>query len=109
MTATHGAEGVHLARRHRPDLILLDIRMPVMDGWQAVHYLRSFPQTRAIPICAISAYEPEPEELERTRRLQFDCFLTKPMDPRDLVQEIEDRIGPALGSSDPYDLPQTEV
>ena len=49
LVAIDGAEGVHIARKHHPDLILLDIRMPVMDGWQAVCYLRSFPQTQKIP------------------------------------------------------------
>jgi CheY-like chemotaxis protein len=61
LVATDGAEGVHVARKHHPDLILLDIRMPVMDGWQAVCYLRSFPQTQKIPICGISAYAAECE------------------------------------------------
>lgn len=94
LIATHGAEGVHIARKHHPDLILLDIRMPVMDGWQAVCYLRSFPQTRKIPICGISAYAVEHEELAQMGRVEFESFLTKPIDPRDVVAQVEAMIGP---------------
>lgn len=94
LTAAHGAEGVHLARRHRPDVILLDIRMPVMDGWQATCYLRSFPETCRIPVYGISAYSPEHEELAGIGRAEFVSLLTKPMDPRDVVSTIEAHIGP---------------
>lgn len=92
-TAEHGAEGVHLARRYQPDLILLDILMPVMDGWQALRYLRSYTETRAIPICAISAYAPDEKELERAGSMDFDCFLIKPVEPAEVVSEVERRIG----------------
>lgn len=96
VTASQGAEGVHLARRTSPDLILLDIRMPVMDGWGAARYLKSDPDTRSIPICAISAYESDNEEGETSGRGDFDCFLTKPVSPDRIVQEVARRIGAAL-------------
>lgn len=92
--ARQGAEGVHLARKLRPNLILLDIRMPVMNGWQALHYLRSYEETRSIPVCAISAYPPEKEELERFGSMDCDWYLMKPISPRDVVAEVESRIGP---------------
>jgi two-component system, cell cycle response regulator DivK len=93
IAATQGAEGVHLARRHLPDLILMDLRMPVMDGVEAVRYLKADPQTSNIPVCAISAHElgddaPNPEDA-----LVWDCILTKPIDPAVLVEEITKRIG----------------
>lgn len=93
LVATQGAEGVHLARRHHPDLILLDIRMPILNGWGAARYLRADPETRNIPICAISAYEVDDEERELAERVEFDCFLTKPIDPREVVAEVEARVG----------------
>lgn len=96
MMAAQGAEGVHLARTRRPDLVLLDIRMPVMDGWDALRYLRSYPETSHTPVCAISAFAPTRDELERFSDL--DCFLVKPVDPREIVQMVEDRIGPPCGS-----------
>jgi CheY-like chemotaxis protein len=92
LMAKQGAEGVHLARTRAPDLVLLDIRMPVMDGWQAIRYLRSYLETRRIPVCAISAFAPDDEVLEELGT-PFDCFLTKPLDPKVVVAEIEARIG----------------
>lgn len=100
VTATQGAEGVHLARRTSPDLILLDIRMPVMDGWGAARYLKSDPATRTIPICAISAFEAEDEESETSGRADFDCFLMKPLPLNAIVEEVARRIGPALPPGD---------
>ncbi len=92
--ATQGAEGVHLARRHQPDLILMDLRMPIMDGIQAIRYLKSDPQTARIPVCAISAYEPDGDAPDETSPQGWDCFLTKPITPHQLVEEIERRVGP---------------
>lgn len=94
LTAEHGAEGVHLARRRGPDLILLDIRMPVMDGVDALTYLRTYPETMRIPVCAISAYELQDDDHVRLGSMHFDCVLTKPVQPTDVVAEVESRIGP---------------
>lgn len=99
LSAGQGAEGVHLARTRQPDLILLDIRMPVMSGWGAIRYLRSYRETQRIPICVISAHEPEAEELQTLGEQAFDCFLTKPIDPTALVAEVEARIGPPGNAS----------
>ena len=93
LTATQGAEGVHLARRHRPDLILLDIRMPVMDGWEAARYIKSDLAISGVPICAISAYDLEAGEMEESARQYFDCFLMKPIDPKTVADEVDRRIG----------------
>ena len=93
MVALHGAEGVHLARRNRPDLILMDIRMPVMDGWQAIQYLKSDPAINHIPIWGISAYLSD-DELERQPSwLHFDRLISKPVDPGELADEIEALLG----------------
>ena len=91
--ALHGAEGVHLARRHRPDLILMDIRMPVMDGWQAIQYLKADPAISHIPIWGISAYLSDEELESQPSWLQFDRLIPKPVDPGSLVDEIEALIG----------------
>ena len=57
LTAVHGAEGVHLARKHRPDLIIMDLRMPIMGGWDAVRYVQTDPKTKGIPVWVVSAYQ----------------------------------------------------
>jgi CheY-like chemotaxis protein len=95
VVADHGAEGVHLARTLVPDLILLDIRMPVMSGWGALEYLSAYEETRTIPICAISAYQPEVEELQRVEEAeQFRCFLLKPVEPWAITEKVHELIGP---------------
>jgi CheY-like chemotaxis protein len=99
LIANQGAEGVHLARRNRPDLILLDIRMPVMDGWGAAEYLKADPQTRDVPICAISAFEARPGEMDPGESRLFDCYLTKPIEVRELVAEVDRRLGGATAPS----------
>jgi CheY-like chemotaxis protein len=93
LTALHGAEGVHMARRHRPDLILMDIRMPVMDGWQAIQYLKSDPAISHIPIWGISAYLSDEELENQPSWLHFDRLMSKPVDPGSLVNEIEEVLG----------------
>jgi CheY-like chemotaxis protein len=94
LTATQGAEGVHLARKYRPEMILLDIRMPVMDGWGALRYLRSYTETREIPVCGISAMASS-TALEGEDGVSFDHILKKPIDPVEVVRVVEGRIGPA--------------
>lgn len=107
LAATHGAEGVHIARTRRPDLMLLDIRMPVMNRWAAARYLKSYPETRGIPICAISAYALEAEEDKLVERY-VKCFLMKPVDPRRVVEEVERRIGSPIADLPPQGAPWPE-
>jgi two-component system, OmpR family, alkaline phosphatase synthesis response regulator PhoP len=107
VTALHGAEGVHLGRRHRPDLILMDIRMPVMSGWDAVRYLKTDPMTANIPIWLISAYAAE-EDAEDPDRLGVDRVLAKPIEPREIVAAVEARIGPPLPPTVPGSGPRPE-
>src|SRR5690606_21157482 len=88
---------VHLARQTRPAAILLDLRMPLMDGFQALHYLRRFTETRSIPICAISAYPVSDEERDVVTLLEG--FLEKPATGQKVVAAIEARVGPPLHRS----------
>ena len=94
ITATNGAEGVHFARRTHPDLILMDLRMPVMDGWQAVRYVRADSTTSKIPVWALSAYLDEQPEGYRPAR-SFDRFIPKPCPPEQLAADVERWLGPA--------------
>ena len=95
ISAKHGAEGVTLARRNHADLVLMDIRMPVMDGWRALDYLKADPRTATIPVWALSAYLSEEDTRDHPGRTTFDRLLAKPMDPRKLVEEVEDFLGPS--------------
>ncbi len=94
VVAVHGAEGVHLARRTRPDLILMDLRMPVMDGGQAIRYLRADPMTARIPIWGISAYLAEVAD-DDVVRTGCDRLIEKPIVPAELALEVERLLGDA--------------
>lgn len=91
--ASQGAEGVHMARRQHPDLILLDIRMPVMDGYDAIRYLKSDEVTAHIPVWGISAYFPDEEEENGVLKM-FDRIIRKPIAPNELIAEIDSWLRP---------------
>lgn len=93
VTASHGAEGVAIARRQRPDIILMDIRMPVMDGHAALHYLRSDSNTSKIPVLAISAYFTPSSGNGHLGRRGFDEVLVKPAELTAVVAAVERTIG----------------
>lgn len=88
ITANDGAEGVHRARVERPDLIVMDMGLPVVNGWQATSRLRSMPATRAIPIIALTAYAMAED---RTKCLAAGCdeFEPKPVDCERLYEKIQ--------------------
>lgn len=94
LQATNGADGVRLARENLPDIILMDLSMPVLDGWGAIRQLREDQRTAQIPVCALSAHVLLEGDYDRARAAGFDCYLTKPIEPRQVVQAVRDRIGP---------------
>jgi two-component system cell cycle response regulator DivK len=74
------------------DLILMDIRLPYEDGYEALRKLRADPELKQIPVVAVTAYASE-EQMERARRAGFDGFIGKPLDP----DRFPDQIRRALG------------
>lgn len=93
LEAKNGAEGVRLAREHAPTLILMDLSMPVMDGWEATRRLKSDPETASIPICALSAHVLTPGDHVRAMEAGFACYLTKPIEPKAVLHQVQERIG----------------
>jgi two-component system, cell cycle response regulator DivK len=93
LEATDGATGVRLAELHLPDLILLDIRLPVLDGWAAARHLRWLERTAAIPIVALTAHALRGDQ-EHGRRLGFAGYLVKPCAPSAILAEVRRIIGP---------------
>ncbi|MEW6062625.1 MAG: response regulator [Bacteroidota bacterium] len=87
LVAENGKEAVDLAIREVPDLILMDMQMPVMDGYQATQMIKSDSKTTHIPVIAFTA-QAKPEDKERT--LQVGCVehYSKPMDPEELLAII---------------------
>lgn len=81
-SATDGAEGLEMARRARPQVIMLDLNLPQMDGWQVLQELKSDPVTESIPVMIISASETEPGDLD------IIDWLVKPFDRADLLARL---------------------
>lgn len=86
-TAGDGARGVALARTERPDLILMDMGLPVLNGWQATHRLKSQPATARIPIIALTAYAMAPDR-ERCLTVGCDDYDVKPIEIPRLLAKI---------------------
>lgn len=84
--AADGEEGVRMALRHRPDAILLDIMMPVLDGWGAIRRLRGNNATAGIPVLALTALRLSQAQVEDAG---FDGYLSKPIPSHRLLEEIE--------------------
>ena len=87
-TATNGKEGLKLVRKKLPDLILLDILMPVMDGYQVLKRLKNDTRTMSIPVVVLSAETSEAAQIKGAR-LYTDLYLTKPINPNNLLSKIE--------------------
>lgn len=79
ISAPNGKLGVESARLHKPDVILMDLTMPVMDGWTAIRLLRSDASTASIPIIALSATR-EGDDISRALASGADTYVPKPID-----------------------------
>jgi CheY-like chemotaxis protein len=90
-------EGIELARAHLPDLVLMDIRLPGMDGMAALEVLRAEPRTAGIPVVAVTA-SVMPEERDRFRAAGFDGFIEKPIDVRAFPAQVASFIDSAKAS-----------
>lgn len=92
--AADGAEGLRLARELRPDLILLDLSLPRISGWDVAESLRRDETTAELPIIIWSAHDLWADRL-RAAQLGCDGYLAKPCDVRHLVQEVQRVLRPA--------------
>jgi CheY-like chemotaxis protein len=87
LTAADGEKGYEMAARQRPDVILMDLEMPIIDGWEATRRLKSNPQTRDIPVIALSAHA---LSAEREKAIVAGCdeFDTKPIEFERLLATV---------------------
>jgi two-component system, cell cycle response regulator DivK len=97
MVAADGAQGIAIARSEHPDLILMDLNMPVLDGWEAARQLKSAPETRAIPIIALSAHAMTGDR-ERALEAGCDDYDTKPVQINSLLTKMRALL-PGMGDS----------
>ena len=90
--ATDGIQAIALARSELPDLILMDISIPEVDGWEATRILRQDPATKDIPIIALTAHALA-DDRERAQSVGFTSYLAKPIEPRAVVAEVQRFLG----------------
>jgi two-component system cell cycle response regulator DivK len=92
--AQDGREGVRRAQEHRPNLIVMDLRLPMLDGWQAAEQIRQDPEMAGTPIIAFTA-QVIPGDDARAHGAGFVRYFAKPVEPHDVLHDIQERIGPA--------------
>ena len=98
--ATDGKEGIELTRQERPDLIIMDLSLPILDGWTASEQLKGAPDTRDIPIIALSAHAMAGDR-EKALAAGCDDYDTKPVEFKRLVDKINALLERKSPNSDP--------
>jgi two-component system phosphate regulon response regulator PhoB len=93
LQAADGGEGLKLARECHPDLVFLDVNMPVMDGFAVCQALKSDERTRAIVVIMLTALGQEVDR-DRARRAGADGYFTKPFSPLSLLRKVDEVLGP---------------
>lgn len=98
VTAGTGEEGVDLARQARPDLVVMDLQLPGIDGYQALETLRSDPELTAVPVIAVTSFAMVGDR-DRALAAGFDHYLTKPIQPEAFAEEINTHLPERLRGS----------
>lgn len=88
LVASNGADGVALAKKEMPDIILMDMSLPVLDGWEATRRLKADPETAVIPIIALTAHALA-EDLDRCLEAGCNSYETKPVNFNKLLSKIQ--------------------
>lgn len=96
--ATTGQEGLAQARTHKPDLILLDMGLPGMDGWEVAQHLKADPETRTVPVVALTAHAMTGDR-EKCLKVGCDDYMAKPINVSELVAMIDRHLTHAPASS----------
>ena len=90
--AMNGEEGVAMAAQHRPDLILMDIQLPVLDGYEATRRIKAQPELKHIPVIAVTSYALSGDEA-KTKAAGCDGYVAKPFSPRQLLAKVREFLG----------------
>ena len=91
--AVDGEAGLAAAAAHRPDLIIMDIQLPGLDGYEATRRLKADAALHAIPVIAITAYELNEAE-DKARAAGCDAYMPKPISPRQLLAKVREYLSP---------------
>jgi two-component system cell cycle response regulator DivK len=87
LTAVNGASGVEMVRKEKPDVVLLDIQMPEMDGYEVAATLKSSPDVAGIPIIGVSSFA-MPGDKDKAMRMGFVGYIEKPVDPEQFAESV---------------------
>jgi two-component system, cell cycle response regulator DivK len=87
--AVNGEDGVALALSTRPDLILMDIQLPVMDGYEATRRIKSNAELKSTPVIAVTSYALSGDEA-KARAAGCDAYIAKPFSPRQLLEKVRE-------------------
>ena len=93
--AENGQQALDAVAKQKPDLILMDIQLPVMDGYEATRRIKADPDWKAIPIIVVTSYALSGDE-EKARAAGCDAYVTKPYSPRQLLAKIREYLQVAL-------------
>lgn len=88
LLAHHGEDAIEVATAEHPDLVILDIMMPKLDGYQTCERLKANDETKEIPVVFLSA-KAQQTDIERGKEFGVADYLTKPFDPNDLIDVVE--------------------
>ena len=109
LEACDGQEALHMIDQAQPDILLLDIGMPVLDGFAVVRKIRENPHLAKLPVVAVTAYAMQ-DDREKILNSKFDGYLSKPINPRSLMEELDrllsqrdDRHAPNRSNGDQVD------
>jgi CheY-like chemotaxis protein len=91
LTAVNGEQALAMVREHAPDLVLLDIMMPRVDGYEVARTLRADPKLAQMPIIMLSAKAQE-EDIQRGMEVGVDAYITKPFSPEHLVEVVQEHM-----------------
>ena len=91
--ANGGVEGLEAVRREKPDLVLLDLMMPDMDGWEVYQQMKADPDLRAIPVVVVTAKAQSIDKVLGLHIAKVDDYITKPFGPQELLESIAKILG----------------
>ena len=89
--ASNGKEGIEALRKHKPDMVLLDIMMPEMDGFEVCRLAKADPVTQNVPIIFLTA-QPQPAAVAKAMSLGAAGYLVKPFDPMKIIDQINESL-----------------
>jgi len=91
--ADGGIKGLEMVRQEKPDLVLLDLMMPDMDGWEVYQQIKADPELRDIPVVVVTAKAQSIDKVLGLHIAKVDDYITKPFGPQELLESVEKILG----------------